>query len=244
MKMKDQLPEVFPEPEIERITFKRIGASILAVLNLERGILYTLWALLISPGESMRTYLFVNRERFLEPVKLLILTVAVFLFFTLNYIPDSGFIAGFKMGYDGASSSSSASPEAEQAGEAMIGFIQKYMNVILLLSVPIAAMVSHWFFRSFRLKYTEHVVLNAFMYGFLSVVAIILVPVSIVSPSTSNSLLFLLGWLYSIYFFKDFFRITWGRSIWKSTLIYIVAQVLYTIILAVVVVGFVLIKLK
>lgn len=239
-KMKDQLPDIFPEPQIERITMKRIGTAILAVLNLEKGILYTLWVLFRTPGEAMRTYLFIDRKRFLDPVKLIILTVAVYLFFLFNFVPDAGFIAGFKAGAGAGGSS----PEGEQFAQDIIGFLQSTGNLIFLLSVPVAALASFWLLRSFRLKYTEHLVLNAFIYGFLNFVAILFIPFNIYSPTASQTILLGIFYLYMVYFFRDFLKISWGKAIWKTALIFILGQILYILFLTAVMFIFLFVKLS
>lgn len=234
--MKDQLPDIFPEPQIERISMKGIGAAILAVLNFERGIFYTLRCLVLSPGETMRTYLFVERKRLLDPVKLLILAVAVYLFFTLNFAPETGFVAGFNEGFD----ADPTDTKKVEASEKLIAFFYRYANLILLLSVPVAAGVSHHFFRSFRLKYPEHLVLNAYLYGFLSLVAVIFVPLAIFKPFLANFIISIMSLIYSIYFFKDFFKITWGRSILVSFGIFLVSQILYMLLLGIVMIAYVI----
>ena len=237
--MNDPLPDIFPEPQIERVSMKRIGAAILAVLNLERGLFYTLKCLLMSPGETMRTYLFIERERLLDPVKLLILAVAVYLFFTFNFTPETGFVAGFNQGFgEGADD-----PAKAKASEKIIAFFYRYANLILLLSVPVTAAVSHRFFRSFRLKYTEHLVLNAYLYGFLSFAAVILVPLAMAKPFLANLIVSILGLVYIIYFFKAFFKISWGRSILVSSGIFIISQILYIFMLVIVLVVYVVTQL-
>ena len=80
------------------VTLKRIdGAYILDeikhVLNIERGILYTIKVLATRPGQSIRQYLSENRSRLVKPVIFLILT-------SLAY-PLSSHLFPFEDGYTG-----------------------------------------------------------------------------------------------------------------------------------------------
>lgn len=50
-----------PNPTIlERISLKHMFAVFMGILNLERGILLTMWRLTVAPGKALREYMFTD----------------------------------------------------------------------------------------------------------------------------------------------------------------------------------------
>ncbi len=232
--MTKPLPDHFPEPQIERISMRRISAFILSSLNLERGLLFTLWALLRNPGEAMREYLFVDRSRYFEPLKLLILSLAIYLFLLVNIMPEDGFMSGFEEGF----LKDNPSAKKEAFFQQITDFIQQHANLILLISIPVSAIVSCLCFWRHRLWYTEHLVLNAYLYGFMSVLGSILMLFLVRSTISITIIIQILSLVYLVYFFKSFFRISWLRSIATSFLIFLGSQFLFILTLLIIMVGY------
>ena len=50
----------------ERISWHTISSQILSVLNIEKGVFYTLVELLFRPGKAVRLHLFKNRKKLLN----------------------------------------------------------------------------------------------------------------------------------------------------------------------------------
>ncbi|AFR36150.1 DUF3667 domain-containing protein [Riemerella anatipestifer] len=68
--------------EIRRIDGKYISHEIQHIFHIEKGFLYTAWQLLIKPGKTARTYLYVNREKYVKPITYLVFSgVLLTLFF-------------------------------------------------------------------------------------------------------------------------------------------------------------------
>ncbi len=233
--MPDSLPENFPEPQIKRISTKTIGASLLAILNLERGILYTIWELIKNPGAAMRRYLFTDRSGFIEPLKFLVLTIPIYLFLTFTFFPDTGFFAGFENGLAGASDGTT-NPEKQALAKKLISIFKEYANLVLLVTVPVAALFTRLIFRKYRLYFGEHLVLNAFLYGFLTFVTILLLPSTWMSDSLNSWLILILYFFYTSYFLQSFFQFSWWRAFGNSTLIYLFS-IVSTVILFIVFMG-------
>jgi hypothetical protein len=218
--MPPSLPENFPEPQIKRISTKTLGASLLAILNLERGIFYTIWELIKNPGAAMRRYLFTDRSGFIEPLKFLVLTIPIYLFLTFTFFPDSGFFAGFENGLTGAKDGA-PNPEKQALARNLINIFKDYANLILLVTVPIAALFTRLIFGKYRLYFGEHLVLNAFLYGFLTFVTTLLLPSAWVSESLNSWLVLILYFVYTSYFLQSFFQFSWWRAFGNTTLIYL-----------------------
>lgn len=209
--MSNPLPQPFPEPQLKRVSLQAMGASVMAVLNLERGILYTIWQMIKSPGEAMRSYLFTDRSHFLDPLKFLVLAVAAYLFVSLQFFPDTGFFGGFAKGLSASPQSGQVRAEALQK---IVGYLKDYANLMMLLTVPIAAVFSWRLFRSYRLYYGEHLALNAFLYGFLSFAGILFLPFD-----SEGYALMVFYLIYITYFLRSLFHLSWGKAILYSLLL-------------------------
>lgn len=161
--------------EVQRITWKKIGTDILAQLQLERGLFFTIKELLFQPGETVKAVLFTERRfEYTKPLAFLLLTTAIatFLFLQFGNIDEyfkSGFAEGFEYGYQaGGGSESEYDERLEMARELQlkISYVStKYFNVLILLSLPVYALSSFLFFRKEKLFYTEHLVANMYLIG-------------------------------------------------------------------------------
>lgn len=205
------LPEPFPEPQIERLSLQKMWGHILSILNLERGMFYTIWQLILAPGSAMRCYLFTDRSNFMEPLKFLVISIAFFLFMAINFFPNSNWF-----GVDQESISN-----GNEVTYSIAAYLKQYANVVMLFTVPIAAWVSWRIFRKYRLNYGEHLVLNAFLYGFLTLISILILPISLKSANSYSNALLILFLLYSTYFFRSLFVLPWLKAIWYSLLYHI-----------------------
>lgn len=218
--MASSLPDNFPTPEIERVSTKTIGASLLSILNLERGIFYTVWELIKNPGEAMRRYLFLDRSGFIEPMKFLVLTIPIFLFLSFTFFPDTGFFAGFEEGLS-TSDQGEVDPEKQALAQNMIEIFKGYANLMLLITVPISAIFTRAIFRKYKLNFGEHLVLNAFLYGFLTFMTTLLLPTSFISTDLNTWLTTLLYLAYTAYFLRSFFQFSWWRAIGNTSIVYL-----------------------
>lgn len=62
----------------KRIDRKYIIHEIEHVLHFERGILYTIQELILSPGDNIRKYLSENRSRLVKPIIFIIITSLIY----------------------------------------------------------------------------------------------------------------------------------------------------------------------
>lgn len=75
----------------ERINWSSISNQVMAVLNIERGIFYTLIELLFRPGKAVRVHLFKDRKRLLNPIRFLVLSSTIATLVTFHYFTNSDF---------------------------------------------------------------------------------------------------------------------------------------------------------
>ena len=74
-------------PKPKRITWGYIFESFLNIFNLEKGLLYTLQGLLLKPGQTIRVYLFEDREKLMKPFAFFILTSTLAVLIAINLDP-------------------------------------------------------------------------------------------------------------------------------------------------------------
>ncbi len=202
----------------ERITMKTIGEGILDIFNVERGLLYTLFALTIKPDQAIITYFYENRNRLIKPFRYLIFTAAIATFITVQYMKRGNFLAemrkGFTMGYSPKDNEDLAAVEnyLKLLNEVYIN----YFNLLIVLSVPIVAIVTYWFFRK-KFNYAEHLVINSYVISQLSAYYILLTPLLLIYDFLVVSYIYtFLTFVYSIFVYVKIFNESLLRGILKS----------------------------
>jgi hypothetical protein len=214
------------ESSVERITWKRIGQEILAQLQLEKGLLFTVRDLLVRPGQAIRSVLFSeNRSLYVKPVGFLIFTAALATFSLLQFGDvDSYFSESFREGFEyGYTSAGGEEPDEEVMDEVAreaqlkISYITvKYFNLLIILNLPIFAFFTWLFFRKEGFFYTEHLVLNIYLIGMQNILFIPVGPF-IYTSSALNLLASILGFGYLFYaYFRIFKSYSSGRRILNS----------------------------
>lgn len=78
--------------KVERINGRYILSEIGSVLNLEKGIFFTIKELLIRPGENIRTFISEDRNRLVKPVMFIIVTSLVYTVFVRIFHFEDGYI--------------------------------------------------------------------------------------------------------------------------------------------------------
>ena len=230
----------FPEPQIERISMRTMLASILSILNLERGIFYTSWEMIKSPGDAMRRFLFQDRSKFIDPLKFLVLTIPLYLFLSLNVFPESSFFDGIREGLTRANPEE-VKTEAQEKLTVLVDYLIRYSDLLLLLTVPISAFWTRVILRSYNLNYGEHLVINSFLYGFMTLASIVFLPVHWISYTFGGFLMIGLSLVYQTYFIRSLFRKGWFKSLLYSLLL--LALSLLTSMIGLIVIMVILVRL-
>lgn len=90
---------IVPEQHNEqRFTLRLFMNNILRALNLEKGILYTIWNLLIRPGKVLKNFLFEDRAKMMKPFNFALLLVSISTFVTFNFVDYGEFGKGLESG--------------------------------------------------------------------------------------------------------------------------------------------------
>ena len=202
------------DPKPERISVRHMFEVLLSAFNLDRGLGYTLKALLIHPKKAVEEYLFEDRKRMVHPLRFLFLTTAIAAFLNIQYVMNSkdfqeGYLMGTQLYQKGEAVEGDM--ELEQKQEKLnavttalltefVDFLANYQNILLLLFVPVAALTSWLFFRKRKWYLGEHLALNGFALGFQNVVYIVIIPFMMVYPSITF-VYFAASIAYLIYFY-------------------------------------------
>ena len=132
--------------KIKRLNLKQVRKDLLKkFLHADEGILNLTKALALRPGIAIRAYLKGRRKQYYDPLKYLTLSVGISVLATEYF-----------------DLMSTARPGVNPVSV----FVARHINVVFMLSVPIAAAISWWFFPKKRYNYAEHLALHAFAGGF------------------------------------------------------------------------------
>ena len=105
--------------KLERITLRKIMSDIFQVLNLERGVLYTLWVLTVRPGDAVKEYLFEARTKMTRPLGFLVLFVSMSSFFAFIFEAGTKDIFEQKRSADQGASETAAAQLGYEFGRAI-----------------------------------------------------------------------------------------------------------------------------
>ena len=151
-----------------RITLTYLWREFLGAFNWDKGFMYTVKALALRPGAAIRNYLREDRSRYFNPVRFLVLTVAVstLLLTELAVFEQSGIFT-----------EEVSSENAIKFRETFYTFFTQYLNIFQLVTVPVFALLSWLFFRRQGYNYAEHLTMNAYVFGESTLLYILFIPV-------------------------------------------------------------------
>ena len=216
------------QPAEERISLRQIAAHILEVLNLERGLGYTVKKMLADPYGAIREYLFENRRRMVRPITLLLLVVGITTYLSFRYFPmDQQFVDEAEM---------KQLPSAIRPAIALIlQWVRQYYNLFLMSSLPFAALATYLLFRSDGLNYAEHLIINIYVYSIQTLLLLLFIPLIVAYPKIFGPMIGLISTGYAVYAFTRIFEQTWKKGLLKTVLVYVLSQTFIGIVISVLV---------
>lgn len=227
---------------LNRFQVKNLWRDILKILNLEKGILFTVYALTVRPGETINQFLFEDRSKLTKPFPFLIVTVTIITFLTVNFLDLEGaFMAGANV------SDTEQDPAKMKYFETLGDMFMQGYNIIQLLSVPFLAFASYLMFRSHRYNYAEHVVIAAYLTGMLATMYIIGFPLAYWNYMIFSAIIFVLFAVYSTIVYIRVFGEPMGEGIPKGIAVQVIYYISFFFVMMVVMLGiavFLVYKLK
>ncbi len=219
----------------DRLSWTSISVQIMSVLNIERGVFYTIIELLFRPGKAVRNHLYKNRSRLLNPVRFLVLSTTIMTFFTFYYLDFQGFVDGFESGMSMSTDESSRDIQGEKVAhlflERFMAMIQQYSSIGYFIMVPVGALVS-WGFSRKKYNVPELIVAYCFMWSMVNCISIVLIPfmgLEFSGKTIINGILALLPLIYPLYFYTKFIN-EGAKGLAKGIVIGIINVVLYTVL--------------
>ncbi len=136
---------------LKRIDGNYIIHEIGQILNLERGILFTIKELIIRPGENVRNFISENRGRLVKPIIFIIITSLIYSLINQFFHIEDSYV------------------KFEEAEQSTTGYIFKwvqdhygYANIIMGIFIAFWAKL---FFRKYNYNYFEILILLCFVMG-------------------------------------------------------------------------------
>ena len=207
---------------------RAIGREILQVVNLEKGLGYTLYALTRSPGSTLRNYLFHDRSKLTKPVGFLVLIVALATYLTVTFFT-------FQEEFQIAGMTIHATDSSPDTTHNILRFFKEYFNLLLLLILPFYALGSYWLFRKNQWNFAEHLVINAYILGYQNAIYLLFFPLLFLPGSHNIYLLATL--IYHLYAYRLVFEAPGFRGLIRAFGAFLVSYLLYYLFIAIVFVG-------
>ena len=184
------------------------GEFLQQITNIERGFLYTAKSLFTQPGRLIRQYWKGDTVRTYHPFRYLLIWLAI------------NILINFWLGIDDLLQQS-LQPEFidEQFDSDRIAAADQrfdtWLNGLVLLLLPFFAGITYYLFKTYRVTYGEHLIMNAFMMGQQSLIT-----------SFTHFLFYFMPGLFSIYIIFNFaiglgyntyvFTRVFNDGLWKS----------------------------
>lgn len=210
------------EYKSERITGKHIWKMVTSVLNFERGLPFTFKEFLIHPHKTTHQYLFGDRRNFIDPAKFLFITITFTTFLTFKFMDATYFNEQISTYGD------------NEVSRTFMDFLGKYYDIFLFLNVPFLSFFSKAFFNEKDWNFTEHLAINAYYYGIVSIFSIIQLsaPSDYIIIATGISTLIVT--LYMIWVYKEIFELNWGTATWKGLFVTFLSLTSYFLLMMII----------
>ncbi|MFK7756209.1 MAG: DUF3667 domain-containing protein [Flavobacteriales bacterium] len=193
-------------PSPPRINWNSISDQVMSVLNIEKGVFYTVKELLFRPGKAVRKHMFKNRRLLLNPVRFLVLSTTLATFITFYYMNESSFNTGFEQGFMNVETGNNTSNERVTKAliPMLIDLFKQFVNISYFFLVPAGALVS-WLFLRKSYNVPELAVAHCYMWSMVNCFTIVFTPLMLVSD---YAIIFLavLGFFYPFFFYTKFFN--------------------------------------
>lgn len=210
---------------LERITTKKLVNDLSNLLNLKRGIPFTIWQLIKNPSKAIHTYLTKDRNNFVNSFRMLSLLVAIYTFMAVHF----GFLDNLDINFKITTEDKTKSKEIT---EMAVAAFEEYSSYLGFLMIPIVAFFTYIFFRKSGYNYAEQTTAQAYLMGLSTGISILLFPLSYWNAQFYAFLILLLLVAYHIWYCmklpsqKNLFR-----RISASTLSFVIGYVLFNLML-------------
>lgn len=205
----------------QRVITKRWSIKVLfnqfvaQLTNIERGFLYTTGQLFKAPGKLVTDYWKGRTIPYYNPFRYMIIWT------TINLL------LAFWLGIDEMIQSAVSAPDAQinvdpERFDEVTQQFNSWLNVLVLLIVPVKSVLTYLFFRNRKRNYAEHLIMNSFIYGQGAFISSVTQFVFVFIPyyfAIYFPFYFLVGLAYDSYVFQRTFKQPWWLIIVKALVI-------------------------
>ena len=190
--------------------FKRIDKKYIwnelqyTVFHTNKGFLYSIKRILKNPGKTAREFIDGSRVNHYKPILLVFVLSGVATFISYKILNVRKMMSDYF--------SQQQQMNSKFTGDLM-SFLSSYTSILMLLSVPLFALTTKIAFRKWGHNYYEHIVMNAYILSFYTLVSIVFVyPIMFFfrnSPDTFYNITqvtILLVPIMLVWFFKEFYK--------------------------------------
>lgn len=200
-------------------------------LHTNKGFLYSVKNIIKNPGKTAREFIDGNRVNHYKPILLGFVLSGISAFISYKIIGLKEIMSDFY----------SKQHMNSQLMNDYMSFTSSYNSIIMLMLIPCFALITKLAFRKWGHNYYEHIVMNAYILSFYTIINIaILYPIiyllknnaDLIIPLTSMSMLtipFILVW-----FFKEFYSNESLKSIIGRVLLIILFTIVFFILLMII----------
>jgi hypothetical protein len=115
----------------------------------------------------------------------------------------------------------------------LMGYFQKYFNLVLWLNIPIYAFFSFLFTHKTGYNYAENIVFQTYLLSGINLFAVVFLIIYAILPSTWIFGIYLLLCLFYYSFaYRIFFQKPWVNSFMATIVYYILSSIIYIILFA------------
>ena len=221
----------------KRFTLKSFFIVFMDALNIKKGFFYTVKMLFTHPGKVTNDYISGKTKSYFNPLKYIIIVAGIYAFLIvwLN-IFDASIEASEIIQKNNEALQNN--DEALQLQKKWIEFYKQYINFIPLLMVPFASLISKWFYRSKKLFYGEHLIINCFIFAQIFIIYIIWSPIVVIIPSLITYfpvITFITSFIYFIFALYKTFRESPFRAVMGGILIYFIGFLFFILFLSIII---------
>ncbi len=176
----------------KRFTVRSFFFVILNTLSIERGFFYTAKLLFTHPGKVVNDYIKGKTRSHYNPLKYLLISIGIYAFLIIGLnILDSSIETSNKI--------LNKAENPLQMPKKIMDSFKQIVNFLPLLIIPITSLLSKWFYKSKKLFYGEHLIINCFLFGQIFILISLFTSVVVIFPLLKGYFEIMTLFIYVVY---------------------------------------------
>jgi hypothetical protein len=225
---------------LPRLSVNKLWKDLLDAFDIEKGIVYTFYNLLIRPHKAIATYLFEDRSRLINPFRFLVISITIITFLLLK---TQSFKDAISLQIDDLPQQAQKDSVDDETNKIVQLFSSKSNMVTLMvelvndtfgisyfLFIPILALVSYISFPKNRLLLGEHIIVHTYLSGFWNFALVAYFPFLKLFPESLNLIftIYALCYFSSLLFvYKSLSQWTWIKTVIYTLLTFSIGMMLF-----------------